>query len=92
MKVILYVCLLFTFLFLSCTGKKDNGVLTFKLSKSDYIEKISVTGTVQAVVNFPVTPPSMRASTRRASRFSWPANSVPVNRAVVSGVMMLQAE
>ena len=59
MKVILYVCLLFTFLFLSCTGKKDNGVITFKLSKSDYIEKISVTGTVQAVVNFPVTPPSM---------------------------------
>jgi HlyD family secretion protein len=59
MKVILYVCLLFTFLFLSCSGKKNDGVITFKLSKSDYIEKISVAGTVQAVVNFPVMPPSM---------------------------------
>ena len=29
----------------------------FQLTKSDYIEKINVSGTVQAVVNFPVLPP-----------------------------------
>lgn len=57
MKVVLFVSLLFTFWLLSCTGNKDNRVITFQLSKSDYIEKINVPGTVRAVVNFPVMPP-----------------------------------
>jgi len=58
MKITLFVTLLSSLLLLSCTGEKDNGVITFQLSKSDYVEKISVTGTVQAVVNVPVMAPS----------------------------------
>jgi HlyD family secretion protein len=59
MKAFLPVSLLFMSLLFSCTGKKAGRVITFRLAKSDYTEKINVTGTVQAVVNFPVTPPSM---------------------------------
>ena len=58
MKVILSVSLLFTLLLLCCTSKKDNDIITFQLSKSNYVEKISLSGTVQAVVNFPVMAPS----------------------------------
>jgi len=57
MKVVLFVSIFFTFWLLSCTGNKDNRVITFRLSKSDYIEKINVPGTVKAVVNIPVMPP-----------------------------------
>jgi multidrug efflux pump subunit AcrA (membrane-fusion protein) len=57
MRVSLCVFLLFSLCLLSCTGKKDNSIITFQLSKSDYIEKITITGTVQAVVNTPVMPP-----------------------------------
>ena len=57
MKVILFVSLLFICLLLSCKSKEDK-IITFQVSKSDYVEKINVTGTVQAVVNFPVIPPS----------------------------------
>jgi HlyD family secretion protein len=57
MKGALSVSMLFAFLFLSCTNKKEAGIITFQLKKSDYLEKINVTGTVQAVVNFPVVPP-----------------------------------
>jgi HlyD family secretion protein len=48
---------LFTFLVLSCKGKKDSGVITFQIKKSDYVESIIVPGTIQAVVNVPVMPP-----------------------------------
>jgi HlyD family secretion protein len=48
----------FTLLLLNCTRKRDSGVLTIQLSKSNYIEKINVSGTVQAVVNVPVLAPS----------------------------------
>jgi len=58
MKVILSVSLLFTLLLLCCTSIKDNDIITFQLSKSNYVEKISLSGTVQAVVNFPVMAPS----------------------------------
>jgi HlyD family secretion protein len=51
--------LLFPVLLFSCSGKKSGKVITFRLAKTDYIEKISVSGTVQAVVNYPVTPPAM---------------------------------
>jgi len=57
MKVIFFIVLTFTLLLLCCTTKRNNGVITYQLAKSDYIEKISVDGTVQAVVNFPVVPP-----------------------------------
>lgn len=52
-----FISLLFIICLFSCTGKKDNSIITFQLSKSDYIEKINVAGTVQAVVNTPVMPP-----------------------------------
>jgi HlyD family secretion protein len=58
MKVSVFVFLLFTLLLSNCTGKRDSGVLTIQLSKSNYIEKINVSGTVQAVVNVPVMAPS----------------------------------
>jgi len=57
MKARLAACLIFLSLLFSCTGKKHSNVITFQLTKSDYIEKIFVRGSVQAVVNFPVTPP-----------------------------------
>ena len=58
MKVIFYIFFPIATLLFSCSGKKDNRVITFRLTKSDYIEKISVQGTVQAVVNVPVIPPN----------------------------------
>jgi HlyD family secretion protein len=57
MRVVRFISLLFIICSFSCTGKKDNSIITFQLSKSDYVEKINVAGTVQAVVNTPVMPP-----------------------------------
>lgn len=57
MKAFLPMWVLFMSLLFSCSGNKHGSILTFRLSRSDYIEKIFVTGSVQAVVNFPVTPP-----------------------------------
>jgi HlyD family secretion protein len=57
MKVVSFVFLPFILLLLSCTRNKNNSIITFRVAKSDYIEKINITGTVQAVVNFPVVPP-----------------------------------
>ena len=57
MRMIRFISLLFIICLSACTGGKDNSIITFKLSKSDYVEKINVTGTVQAVVNTPVMPP-----------------------------------
>jgi HlyD family secretion protein len=51
--------LLFPILLFSCTGKEASTVITFRLARTDYVEKISVSGTVQAVVNYPVTPPAL---------------------------------
>ncbi len=70
MKVILFATLLFTHLLLSCTSKKDNRIITFQLSKSNYVEKISVTGTVQAVVNLPVIPPARLTGQVTVARLS----------------------
>jgi hypothetical protein len=58
MKVFLYLSLLFTLLLSACTSRIDTRILTYQLGKSNYIEKINVSGTIQAVVNFPVLPPS----------------------------------
>jgi HlyD family secretion protein len=57
MKVSVQVFLLIALLLLNCTRKRDSGVLTIQLGKSDYTEKINVSGTVQAVVNLPVLAP-----------------------------------
>ncbi len=70
MKVAFFVSLLFTLCLLSCTGKKDNGIITFQLSKSDYVEKITVPGTVQAVVNTPVMPPNRMFSQMTVARLA----------------------
>jgi HlyD family secretion protein len=58
MKVLLFLFTPLTLLFFSCGNKKNNGVITYQLARSDYRDKIIVAGTVQAVVNYPVTPPS----------------------------------
>jgi multidrug efflux pump subunit AcrA (membrane-fusion protein) len=58
MRVIFFGFCAIAFLFFSCSGKKEPGVITFNLAKSDYSDKINVEGTVQAVVNFPVIPPN----------------------------------
>lgn len=57
MKVFSFISLFLPWLLLSCSNQKDNGIITCQLNKSDYIEKISISGTVQAVVNYPVLPP-----------------------------------
>jgi len=57
MRMVRLISLLYIICLSSCTGKKDISIITFKLSKSDYVEKINVAGTVQAVVNTPVMPP-----------------------------------
>jgi HlyD family secretion protein len=59
MKASLVAFMLFVALVFSCTGKKSNSIITFQLKRSDYVEKITVSGTVEAVVNNPVTPPSL---------------------------------
>jgi hypothetical protein len=45
------------FLLISCSDKNNNGIITYKVEKSDYTEKMMLKGTVQAVVSFPVVPP-----------------------------------
>jgi len=57
MKVFLFALSFFAFLLFACSRNKESGVITLQLSKSDYIENITVPGTIQAVVNFPVNPP-----------------------------------
>ena len=57
MRAVRFISLLFIICLCSCTGKKDSSIITFHLSKSDYVEKINVAGTVQAVVNTPVMAP-----------------------------------
>ena len=57
MKVAFFVIFLFTSLLLSCKSKKELNIITFQLHKSDYLENITVPGTIQAVVNFPVMAP-----------------------------------
>jgi HlyD family secretion protein len=59
MKSLPSAFILFTILLFSCSTKKNNSVITYQLSRSDYNDKIFVSGTVQAVVNYPVSPPSM---------------------------------
>lgn len=52
--VVLLCCILIS----SCSADKRGPVVTFMVEKADYIDKITVPGTVKAVVNAPVLPPS----------------------------------
>jgi HlyD family secretion protein len=70
MKVLFVATFLSALMLLSCTGKKDTGVITFQLGKSDYVEKINVSGTVQAVVNVPVMAPSRMMGQMRIARLA----------------------
>jgi HlyD family secretion protein len=57
MKVSWFLVSLLTFCLLSCTGKKDSSIITFRLNKSDYRETINIPGAIQAVVTTPVILP-----------------------------------
>jgi multidrug efflux pump subunit AcrA (membrane-fusion protein) len=59
MKAYIFVFMLISILLFSCSTKKNSSVITYQVSRSDYSDKIFVPGTVQAVVNYPVSPPSM---------------------------------
>jgi HlyD family secretion protein len=55
----IFAFLLLQILLFSCTRKRASKIITYRLAKTDYVEKILVGGTVQAVVNYPVTPPAL---------------------------------
>jgi len=57
MKVRCLICLLLAFCFFSCKDNRFAGLITYQIKKSDYVEKIAVAGTIQAVTNTPVIPP-----------------------------------
>lgn len=57
MKIVRFIFTIFISCLYSCSDSKDDSIITFRLSRSDYIEKINVSGTVQAVVNTPVMSP-----------------------------------
>jgi HlyD family secretion protein len=59
MKAHIFVFMLISILLISCSTKKNNSIITYQLSRSDYADKILVAGTVQAVVNYPVSPPRL---------------------------------
>jgi HlyD family secretion protein len=56
-KVLLFLQILFTVVLPACSTRNNSGIITYQVTKSDFIETINVTGTVQAVVNYPVMPP-----------------------------------
>ena len=70
MKIFFFSTFLIPLVLLSCTGNKETGVITYKLGKSDYIEKINVSGAVQAVVNVPVMAPSRMMGQMRIARLA----------------------
>jgi HlyD family secretion protein len=46
-----------TFCLFSCTDRRSESIITYQLKKSDFVESIAVSGTVQAVSSTPVNPP-----------------------------------
>jgi len=70
MKVVFCLVLFYSFLLSSCTSEKDIGILTYQLGRSNYVEKINVSGTVQAVVNVPVLAPSRMAGQMTVARLA----------------------
>jgi len=61
MKNFLIFLILFVFLFVSCAKNKPN-IITYKLKRSDYLEKIDAIGTIQAVNNMVIMSPRVSAS------------------------------
>ena len=57
MSFVRHISSLFLVCLVACNGKTDNNVITYRLKRSDYVDKINVTGTVQAVVSTPVMAP-----------------------------------
>lgn len=57
MKNFLIYTSLLVFLFVSCTKNKSN-IITYKLTRSDYLEKIDATGTIQAANNVTILAPT----------------------------------
>jgi HlyD family secretion protein len=57
MKISTVVLVLFIVFALSCARKGEN-LVTYSLKRSDFSDLVTVRGTVQAVVNIPVMPPS----------------------------------
>ena len=57
-RIILLIHILIIVLLPACSNKDNSGIITYKLVRSDFIEKINISGTVQAVVNYPVMAPS----------------------------------
>ena len=62
--------LLLIFSFYSCTDRGIDGIITYQLKKSDYIEKLTVPGTVQAVRSTPVNPPRTNYLQMRVDRLA----------------------
>jgi len=62
--------LLFAFCFFSCKGKRNNGIITYQLNRADYVEEISVPGTIQAVSSIPVNPPRTNYLMMRVDRLA----------------------
>jgi multidrug efflux pump subunit AcrA (membrane-fusion protein) len=58
MKIYPAIPVFFILFSLACGRKGDNSIITYSVKHSDYSERLSVNGTVQAVVNTPVMPPS----------------------------------
>jgi HlyD family secretion protein len=57
MKLNFFVCFLLILFLTACRGKKNSGIISFQISKSDYVESIEIPGTIQAVINLPIMPP-----------------------------------
>ncbi|MCU0363252.1 MAG: HlyD family efflux transporter periplasmic adaptor subunit [Bacteroidales bacterium] len=57
MKVLSLLILMTFFLSFSCRKGNQDTVLTYQVRRSDFREVLSTSGTIQAVVNFPVLPP-----------------------------------
>ena len=58
MKIRSSVLLLSSILLFSCSGRKNDGILTYQVRKGGFSETFNAQGSVRAVVNVPVMPPS----------------------------------
>jgi HlyD family secretion protein len=65
-----FLFLILTLCFISCNDKRSAGVITYQLNRSDYIEEISVSGTIQAVSSVPVNPPRTNYLMMRVDRLA----------------------
>jgi HlyD family secretion protein len=56
--------------YLSCTDRSNESIVTYHLKKSDFVESIAVSGTVQAVSSIPVNPPRTSSLTMTVVRLA----------------------